>query len=90
MGTGTPEGIRTSIDMGDGWSFRHETDEGWRKAIVPMPWQAQFADLRHVSGRATYRRSFPRSQGLAGRGAVLHFGAVSYLAIVRVNGTVIV
>ena len=64
--------------------FRHETDATWRSATVPLPWQAQFADLRQTSGRATYRRSFARPMG-AGQ-VVLRFGAVSYFAEVRLNG----
>ncbi len=30
----------------------------WRSAAVPMPWQAQFEDLRQTSGVAWYRRHF--------------------------------
>jgi beta-galactosidase/beta-glucuronidase len=55
--------------------------------MVPGPWQAQFADLRHASGRAVYRRRFPMPQGTGQ--VVLRFGAVSYFAEVRVNGALI-
>jgi hypothetical protein len=66
------------------WRFQHEGGT-WREAVVPMPWQAQFSDLRHASGRATYSRDFARPD-LQGRVAVLRFGAVSYFAEVLVNG----
>ena len=32
--------------------------KSWRTAQVPLPWQAQFDDLRLVSGTAWYRRHF--------------------------------
>ena len=67
------------------WAFCHASDGVWREATVPMPWQAVFADLRQSSGKAVYKRqvTLPDRQG---RQAVLHFGAVSYYADVRVNG----
>lgn len=78
----TGQRVRVSLD-GD-WQFRHGAETVWRTAVVPGPWQAQFADLRHASGRAVYRRRFDRPDG-AGQ-VVLRFGAVSYFAEVRVNG----
>ena len=75
---------RKQVSLDGEWQFRHETDATWRSATVPLPWQAQFADLRQTSGRATYRRSFARPDG-AGQ-VVLRFGAVSYFAEVRLNG----
>ena len=69
------------------WEFRHASDGVWRTAIVPMPWQAQFADLRYESGRALYRKIFELPWDWNGRAVVLTFGAVSYHAVVRVNGT---
>ena len=80
-------GSRNRQSLDGTWSFRHE-DGPWRDAVVPMPWQAQFADLRQSSGRAVYRRSFTLP-ALDGRQAVLRFGAVSYFAEVRLNGRVI-
>ncbi|MFM2350857.1 MAG: hypothetical protein RIR04_1823, partial [Pseudomonadota bacterium] len=74
--------MRDVISLDGEWQFQHETDRIARTAQVPLPWQAQFADLRQTSGRAVYRRHFPRPKGEA----VLHFGAVSYLAEVFVNG----
>lgn len=74
--------MRDMISLDGEWLFRHETDHSDRLALVPGPWQAQFADLRQASGRASYRRHFARPDWPA----VLHFGAVSYLAEVLVNG----
>ena len=76
-----------SVQLLDGeWAFRHETDAADRIALVPMPWQANFADLRQVSGRAIYKRRFSCPEEVEGKETVLRFGAVSYLAEVRVNG----
>ena len=79
---------RVSVSLDGLWSFCHASDGIWREASVPSPWQALFADLRQTSGRATYRRSFTIPD-VAGREAVLHFGAVSYFAEVWLNGRLI-
>ena len=68
------------------WDFRHDSDGVTRLATVPLPWQAEFADLRQASGRATYARRFGRPALAVGQQLYLCFGAVSYLAEVRVNG----
>ena len=70
------------------WRFRHENGV-WRQAVVPMPWQAQFADLRHSFGHAVYERSVPRPDIPDGHIARLHFGAVSDVAAVTLNGHLI-
>ena len=57
----------------------------WRAAIVPLPWQAQFDDLRHSSGTGWYRRTFSFDAQPTGA-VILHFGAVDYHAAVWVNG----
>ena len=88
MGKGGVLGLRERHSLDGVWSFAHDSDGIWRQAVVPSPWQALFSDLRDVSGRATYRRDFALPD-LRGRAAVLHFGAVSYSAEVRVNGTLI-
>jgi hypothetical protein len=81
------------------WDFQIDSDndnaipEGeWRSVLVPMPWQAQFDDLRETSGLAWYRRSFvvdvdslEPANGSASV-ASLHFGAVDYHATVWLNG----
>ncbi|CAN5545682.1 hypothetical protein BH10CHL1_BH10CHL1_26270 [soil metagenome] len=61
------------------------SSQTWREAQVPLPWQAQFDDLRLASGTAWYRRSFSLDQTPVGA-AVLHFGAVDYYATVWLNG----
>ena len=79
---------RTTISLDGKWAFRHG-DGPWREAVVPMPWQAQFEDLRQVSGTALYRRSFDAPQIAAPDQLVLRFGAASYHATVRLNDQVI-
>ncbi len=65
-----------------------QTIEVWREAQVPMPWQAQFDDLRLTSGTAWYRRQFSMfsMDEVSSDSAVLHFGAVDYQATVWLNG----
>ncbi|MGZ9220537.1 MAG: glycoside hydrolase family 2 protein [Anaerolineales bacterium] len=89
--------LRVSLD--GAWDFQINsgdyttaaTPEGeWRSVIVPMPWQAQFEDLRETSGVAWYHRHFivgPDSvRSAAASAAILHFGAVDYHATVWLNG----
>ncbi len=59
----------------------------WREAVVPLPWQAQFADLRAYHGVVWYRRTFTAPAVGPDETAILHFGAVDYAAEVWVNGT---
>lgn len=59
----------------------------WRESEVPLAWNAQFADLRTYQGIAWYRRTFDAPALGADETAILHFGAVDYLAEVFVNGT---
>lgn len=83
---------RLSLD--GAWDFQIDPSDGddilsikaWRTAHVPMPWQAQFDDLRQSSGTAWYRRRFDFAGDLNGKAAILHFGAVDYHAIVWLNG----
>ena len=76
------------INLGDTSDATPQAE--WRSAIVPMPWQAQFDDLRNTSGVAWYRRQFVVDQAAfrsaAESSAVLHFGAVDYDATVWLNG----
>jgi len=82
------------LSLDGAWDFQIDPSDGddilsikeWRTAHVPMPWQAQFDDLRQYSGVAWYRRRFDFDDGLAGKVAILHFGAVDYHAIVWLNG----
>jgi hypothetical protein len=87
---------RVSLD--GAWDFLINPDDTsdatplgeWRSALIPMPWQAQFEDLRNTSGVAWYRRHFAVEQNsfhlAAENAAILHFGAVDYYAIVWLNG----
>ena len=82
------------ISLDGTWDFQIDPTDGddilsikeWRAAQVPLPWQAQFNDLRNHSGTAWYRRRFEFDGDLAGKAAILHFGAVDYHAIVWLNG----
>jgi hypothetical protein len=78
-------GERQSLSLDGLWQFRHE-DGAWREAVVPGPWQAQFPDLAHASGRTTYLRQFTVPSAWQGREIALHFGAVSYFCEVLLNG----
>lgn len=77
------------IDPAGGWDVAAIRD--WRTAQVPMPWQAQFDDLRTASGTAWYRRTVTVDaaalEALPERAAILHFGAADYFATVWLNGT---
>ncbi len=57
-----------------------------RPTRVPSSWQSQFADLRDFAGVAWYWRSVDVPALDADHVALLHFGAVDYLAEVYVNG----
>ena len=74
----------TSLD--GPWDFQHQSDKIWRKANVPLPWQAEFPELRHASGRAIYRRKFTLSKAWQHNEVFIKFGAVSYFCEVRLNG----
>lgn len=84
----------TQVSLDGAWDFQIDPDDGadiaairtWRTAQVPMPWQAQFDDLRQFSGTAWYRRRFAWAGDTAGKVAILHFGAVDYCATVWLNG----
>ena len=71
-------------------SWQTDAATGLRQAVVPLPWQAQFEDLRLISGIAWYRRRFTieanRLETAVAQAAILHFGAVDYHATVWVNG----
>ncbi len=85
---------RTRISLDGAWDFQIDPDQGadvsaiheWRTAQVPLPWQAQFDDLRQVSGTAWYRRHFDHAPAAPGCALILHFGAVDYYATVWLNG----
>jgi hypothetical protein len=85
---------RTRISLDGTWNFQLDPDDGtditaiqdWRTARVPLPWQAQFDDLRLIDGVAWYRRNFTYSPGNHTGVTILHFGAVDYFAQVWLNG----
>jgi Glycosyl hydrolases family 2, TIM barrel domain/Glycosyl hydrolases family 2/Glycosyl hydrolases family 2, sugar binding domain len=77
--------MRTSISLDGSWDFCHEIDNRWRVAHVPLPWQAEFSDLRQLSGKARYVRRFARPSLNANQQCVLKFGAVGYFCEVFLN-----
>lgn len=82
------------LSLDGAWDFQIDPNDGddifaiktWRTAHVPMPWQAQFDDLRNFSGTTWHRRRFHFNGDLTGKAAILHFGAVDYHAVVWLNG----
>ena len=90
---------RVSLD--GNWDFQIGTDDlggvstikEWRTAVVPMPWQAQFENLRLTSGTAWYCRTFVVEEDwletAVSQAAILHFGAVDYQATVWLNGELV-
>lgn len=79
-------GARERLSLDGEWQFRHARDGISRVANVPAPWQAQFADLRIVSGKANYTRTFSLSPNWQTKQVFLGFGAVSYFCEVHLNG----
>lgn len=70
------------------WDFLHAGTEETvqiRRAHVPCPWQAQFADLRMKSGIGVYRRRFDVPRGWRDGKAYIHFGAVFHNCRVWLN-----
>ncbi len=57
-----------------------------RPTRIPSSWQTQFRDLRDYAGVAWYWRLVDVQLPAADQVALLHFGAVDYLAEVYVNG----
>ncbi len=85
---------RTRLSLDGAWDFQMDPNDGtdvssiqtWRTAQTPMPWQAQFDDLRQANGTAWYRRHFDYTPDDQHGAAILHFGAVDYYAEVWLNG----
>jgi hypothetical protein len=83
--TATP--LRAILPLDGTWQFRHESDDGWREACVPAPWQACFEDLAVSFGTATYRKTFQIPAEWTRREIAVCFGAVSEFAAVSLNGS---
>lgn len=77
--------LRPSLSLDGVWEFRHESDAHWRQAQVPGVWQG-FRDLAWAFGTGIYRRRLAVPAEWRGREVVMHFGAVSEIATVRLNG----
>ena len=86
--------LREALSLDGVWEFQFDAANtltvdqitSWRTAQVPMPWQAQFADLHEATGVGWYRRTARVPAEWAGRAVFLHFNAVDYYAEVWVNG----
>lgn len=78
--------LRERISMDGPWEFCFEDQADWRTAMVPNPWQAEFADLRRASGVAIYSREFVIPNAWLSSEIIVRFGAVSYFAEVSING----
>ena len=78
--------VRKSVSLDGAWDFQHHSDKIWRKANVPLPWQAEFAELRNISGRASYKRKFTLPKSWHTDDTFIKFGAVSYFCEVFLNG----
>lgn len=89
---------RSRLALDGVWQFQFDPTDyaelkdlsDWREAHVPMPWQAEFEDLREQAGTGWYRRSFEApSDWQSGGSVVLHFGAVDYFSQVWLNGALL-
>lgn len=58
----------------------------WRRAKVPLSWQAQFSDLRDYQGVAWYRKPFVLPKLKSSETVLVEFNAVDYMTEVFVNG----
>ena len=57
----------------------------WRKAIVPLSWQAQFEDLRDYQGVGWYKKAFLLNEIDPEKLYILKFDAVDYLSRLYIN-----
>lgn len=91
----TPPTMRRRLSLDGAWQFQFDPTDcaeldgitDWREAIVPMPWQAEFDDLREQAGTAWYRRTVHVPPEWADRSVILHFGAVDHYAQIWLNGS---
>src|SRR5262245_35803272 len=64
--SGTPGQERRRLSLDGVWRFQFDPSDmaelkdllEWREAHVPMPWQAEFEDLREQAGTGWYQRTF--------------------------------
>ncbi len=57
----------------------------WRKAIVPLSWQAQFEDLRDYQGVGWYKKTILLEKIESEKLYILKFDAVDYLSRLYIN-----
>jgi hypothetical protein len=88
------EPTRKRLSLDGIWQFQFDPTDcaeladlvDWQEAHVPMPWQAEFEELREQAGTGWYRRMFQAPPDWREQAVVLHFGAVDYVARVWLNG----
>ncbi|HMQ53329.1 MAG TPA: glycoside hydrolase family 2 TIM barrel-domain containing protein [Anaerolineae bacterium] len=88
---------RHRLSLDGTWEFQFDPTDcaelndiaTWREAHVPIPWQAEFDDLREQAGTAWYRRRVQVPPEWAGQSVILHFGAGDYYAQVWLNGALV-
>ena len=57
----------------------------WRKAVVPLSWQAQFENLRDYQGVGWYKKSFSLNEIIPEKLYIIKFDAVDYLSRLYIN-----
>lgn len=57
----------------------------WRKAVVPLSWQAQFEDLRDYQGVGWYKQTFLLEEIEPEKLYIIKFDAVDYLSRLFIN-----
>ena len=57
----------------------------WRKAVVPLSWQAQFEDLRDYQGVGWYKKAFLLNEIEPEKLYIIKFDAVDYLSRLYIN-----
>ena len=68
------------------WEFRFDVDRDWRPISIPGCWDVLDGVAKNVSGPAWYRKRVGIPREFAGKRIWIHFDAVSYHAVVNVNG----
>lgn len=88
---------RRRLSLDGVWHFQFDPSDmaelkdllEWREAHVPMPWQAEFEDLREQAGTGWYQRTFELPPDWHKSAVILHFGAVDYYAQIWLNGALV-
>ena len=79
-----PSSFRTVQSLDGDWEFRFGDEVDWRTVTVPNPWQATCPELGNSFGLGRYRRAV--TLPATSDEVVLHFGAASEIATIRLGG----